>query len=73
MKVYVVMLREKMKDVIVKSGEVVAQALDKANCDIDVSSPEELDIRVNGKKAKLLQKLNAGDTIYVAPKVAGSY
>lgn len=71
-KVHVVKLREKIKDIEVKKGSVVAIALDEAGVDADVNDPKDLDVRVNGKKASLLQVLNVHDTIYVAPKVAGN-
>jgi len=63
-------MREKMKKVNVKAGWIVAMALDKA--EIDSADPDSLDIRVNGRKASLLQVLGENDTIYLAPKVAGA-
>lgn len=64
-------LREKMKDLVVPNGSVVANVLDKANVRVNVSNPSELDIRVNGKPASLLQVVNDSDVIYLAPKVDG--
>lgn len=67
----IIKLRDKIKNITVKVGSVVATALDQANVgqDEDVNS---LDIRVNGQKASLLQMLRENDTIYIASKVAGA-
>lgn len=67
----IIKLREKIKNINVKIGSVVATALDEANIGQD-ENVNSLDIRVNGQKASLLQVLRENDTIYIASKVAGA-
>lgn len=68
----VIKLRDKIKTLNVKVGSVVATALDQANLDDLGGDPKNMDIRVNGQKASLLQVLRENDTIYIATKVAGA-
>lgn len=70
--VHICKLREKIKSVNVKSGAVVAMALDAANVSVESGDVSSLDIRVNGQPAELLQVVNENDTIYIATKVAGA-
>jgi len=71
--VSVVKLREKIKVISVKEGSVVANALDKTGEVVGDVNVEDLDIRVNGAPASLLQVLRQNDTIYVATKVKGGH
>lgn len=71
--VNVIKVRDKMKTISIKSGSVVANALDKAGIEVDTSDLSKLDIRVNGQKgSSLLQVLNENDTVYIASKVDGA-
>lgn len=68
----IIKLRDKIKTLTVKAGSVVATALDQAHLDMDGASASDMDIRVNGQRASLLQVLRENDTIYIATKVSGA-
>ena len=54
----------------VRKGEVLAMALDKA--EVPFTSPEKLDIRLNGSVADLLTVLEPQDQIYIAQRIEGA-
>lgn len=67
MKVVVLPLMEKAKEITIRRGATVAEALEKAGREgEDVSN-----LRINGREVKYTSVLKAGDMLVIAAPVSG--